>query len=79
MLIFDRRSSHIGNLVLKPKFILTINGYPYIKELSLDKVIEDKELGRLVVHVNARARRLIFRTKNNEIVISVPPHTSTKK
>lgn len=45
----------------------------------MDKVIEDKELGRLVVHVNARARRLIFRTKNNEIVISVPPHTSTKE
>jgi len=45
----------------------------------LDKVIEDKELGRLIVRINSRAKRLIFRTKNNEITVTVPPQTSEKE
>ena len=45
----------------------------------MDIIIEDKELGRLVVRVNARARRLIFRTKSDAIYVSVPPRTSQRE
>lgn len=45
----------------------------------MDKIIEDKELGRLVVRVNARARRLVFRTKSDAIYVSVPPHTTLRE
>ena len=36
------------------------------------RVIEDKELGRLVVRDNVRAKRLVFRTKADAIYISIP-------
>ncbi len=42
----------------------------------MDKIIEDEQLGRLVIRVNARARRLVFRSKSDAIYVSVPPHTS---
>lgn len=42
----------------------------------MDKIIEDKELGRLVVRVNARAGRLVFRIKSDAIYVSVPPRTT---
>lgn len=42
-----------------------------------DKILEDKELGTLVVRVNSRARRLIFRTKSDAIYVSVPPGTTS--
>ena len=29
----------------------------------MDKIVEDDELGRLIVRVNSRARSLVFRTK----------------
>lgn len=45
----------------------------------MDQIIEDKELGRLVVRVNTRARRLIFRTKSDAIYVSVPPRTSLRE
>lgn len=45
----------------------------------MDKIIEDKELGRLVVRVNARARRLVFRTKSDAIYVSVPPHATMQE
>lgn len=45
----------------------------------MDKIIEDKELGRLVVRVNARARRLVFRTKSDAIYVSVPPRTTLRE
>ena len=38
----------------------------------MDRVIEDKELGRLVVRDNVRAKRLVFRTKADGIYISIP-------
>ena len=38
----------------------------------MDRVIEDKELGRLVVRDNVRAKRLVFRTKADAIYISIP-------
>lgn len=42
----------------------------------MNQVIEDKELGTLFVRVNARARRLTFRTKEDGIYVTVPPGTS---
>ncbi|NDV58105.1 SprT family zinc-dependent metalloprotease [Bacteroides sp. 519] len=42
------------------------------------KIIEDKELGRLVVRVNSRARRFIFHTKSDAIYVSVPSGTTRK-
>lgn len=45
----------------------------------MDKIIEDKELGRLVVRVNTRARRLVFRTKSDAIYVSVPPHATMQE
>lgn len=43
----------------------------------MDEIIEDKELGTLVIRVNARARSLVFRTKNDAIYVSVPPGTTS--
>lgn len=45
----------------------------------MDKIIEDTELGRLVVRVNSRARRLIFRSKSDAIYVTVPPGTTIKE
>ncbi|NDV80444.1 SprT family zinc-dependent metalloprotease [Bacteroides sp. 51] len=42
-------------------------------------VIEDKELGQLIVRVNPRARRLTFRTKPDAIYVTVPPGTTNKE
>lgn len=42
----------------------------------MEKVIEDKELGRLLIRVNARARRLTFRTKEDAIHVTVPSGTT---
>lgn len=44
----------------------------------MQEIIEDKELGRLVVRVNPRARRLVFRTKSDAIYVSVPPGCTEK-
>lgn len=38
----------------------------------METIIEDNELGRLVVRVNPRARRFVFRTKSDAIYVSVP-------
>ena len=35
--------------------------------MTVNRIIEDKELGPLFVRVNARARRLTFRTKEDGI------------
>lgn len=45
----------------------------------MDKIIEDQELGRFVIHVNSRAQRLIFRTKNDAIYVSVPSGTTMRE
>lgn len=45
----------------------------------MDKIINDKELGSLIVRVNPRARRLTFRTKSDAIYVSVPPHTTMRE
>lgn len=38
----------------------------------MDKIIDDKELGRLIVREHARAKRLVFRSKSDAIYVSVP-------
>lgn len=45
----------------------------------IEKIIEDKELGRLIVRVNARARRFVFRTKGDAIYVTVPPGSTSKE
>lgn len=42
----------------------------------LENVLEDKELGRLQIRVNMRARRLTFRTREDAIYVTVPPGTT---
>ena len=44
----------------------------------MDKIIDDKELGRLIIRVNQRAKRFVFRAKEDGIYISVPPGSSQK-
>ena len=36
----------------------------------MDKIIEDDELGRLLIRVNSRARSLVFRTKSDAVYVS---------
>lgn len=45
----------------------------------MDKIIEDDELGCLIVRVNPRAKSLVFRTKSDAVYISVPPGTTMKE
>ena len=45
----------------------------------MDKIIEDKELGRLIVRDNVRAKRLVFRTKADAIYVSIPPGVAMKE
>ena len=44
-----------------------------------EAIIEDEELGRLVVRVNLRAKSLVFRTKSDAIYVSVPSGTTMKE
>jgi predicted metal-dependent hydrolase len=44
--------------------------------IALENVLEDKELGRLLIRVNVRARRLTFRTREDAIYVTVPPGTT---
>ena len=44
--------------------------------MATEHVLEDKELGRLLVRVNVRARRLTFRTREDVIHVTVPPGTT---
>lgn len=44
--------------------------------MAVERILEDKELGSLFVRVNARARRLTFRTKEDGIYVTVPPGTT---
>ena len=45
----------------------------------MDKIVEDDELGRLIVRVNSRARSLVFRTKRDAVYVSVPPGTTLQE
>lgn len=44
-----------------------------------ETIIEDKELGRLIVRVNPRAKSLVFRTKSDAVYVSVPPFTKLEE
>lgn len=41
-----------------------------------DHILEDEELGRLLIQVNARARRLTFRIREDVVHVTVPPGTT---
>ena len=45
----------------------------------MDKIIEDKELGRLIVRDNVRAKRLVFRTKAVAIYVCIFPRVAMKE
>lgn len=47
--------------------------------MAAEHILEDKELGRILIRVNSRARRLTFRTKEDEIRVTVPPGTTLKE
>ncbi len=47
-----------------------------LKQMVTERILEDKELGRLFIRVNARARRLTFRTKEDGVYVTVPPGTT---
>ena len=42
-------------------------------------ILEDEELGRLLVRVNIRARRLTFRTREDAVYVTVPPEYSVSE
>lgn len=44
----------------------------------METIVEDDEIGRMIVRVNPRARSLVFRTKSDAVYVSVPPGTTTK-
>ena len=45
----------------------------------LENVLEDNELGRFLIKVNTRARRLTFRTREDAIYVTIPPGTTDKE
>ena len=45
----------------------------------MNKVITDKELGQLIIKVNPRAKRFVFRTKEDGIHVSVPPGATSRE
>lgn len=47
--------------------------------MAAERILEDKELGRILIRINNRARRLTFRTKEDEIRVTVPPGTTLKE
>lgn len=47
--------------------------------MTAEYILEDKELGRIVIRVNSRARMLTFRTKEDVIRATVPPGTTLKE
>lgn len=50
-----------------------------VKEEKMDTVIEDDELGSLIVRVNPRARSLVFRTKSDAVYVLYLPAPRRKR
>lgn len=46
---------------------------------ALEEILEDKELGRFLIKVNARARRLTFSTREDGVHVTVPPGTTLRE
>lgn len=44
----------------------------------METIIEDEEIGRLIVRTNPRARSFVFRTKSDAVHVSVPPGATLK-
>lgn len=47
-----------------------------MKQMVAERIIEDKELGKVFVGVNTRAKKLIFRVKEGALHVTVPPGTT---
>lgn len=47
--------------------------------MAAEHILEDKELGRILIRINNHARRLTFRTEEDEIRVTVPPGTTLKE
>ena len=47
--------------------------------IVLENVLEDNELGRFLIKVNTRARRLTFRTREDAVYVTVSPGTTMKE
>lgn len=47
--------------------------------IKQETIIEDKELGRLIVRVNSRAKSFVFNTKSDAIYVSVPLGATMKE
>ncbi|HJD75576.1 MAG TPA: M48 family metallopeptidase [Bacteroides reticulotermitis] len=45
----------------------------------METCIEDKEIGRLIIRVNPRAKNMVFRAKRDAVYVSVPPGTTTNE
>jgi len=45
----------------------------------VDTIYVDNELGKFIIRVNPRARRLVFRTREDAVYVSVPPGTTHKE
>lgn len=59
-------------LRVEESFFITF--VPVIRRLMMkEAIIEDEELGRLIVRVNLRAKSLVFRTKSDAVYVSVLP------
>lgn len=49
------------------------------QEIIGGEILEDHELGRLLIRVNSRARRFTFRAREDAIYVTVPPNTSLEE
>lgn len=45
----------------------------------MNAVVDDKEIGRLIIRTHPRARKIVFRTKSDAVYVSVPPGISLKE
>lgn len=45
----------------------------------MNVVVEDKEIGRLIIRTHPQARKIVFRTKSDAVYVSVPPGISMKE
>lgn len=64
--IFERYFVHLS--------VYSLGGF-----VVLENVLEDNELGRFLIKVNPRARRLTFRTREDAIYVTIPPGTTLKE
>ncbi len=51
---------------------------PAKDSFTVQQIIEDKDLGKIIINVHPRARHFVFRTKPDAIYVSIPPG-STKQ